>query len=184
MKHRSLYHAALAIACVTLLSGHSPYRQWSVLGAKHWLIVAARDDAEACRLANAASVLLAARVPESRAMAVQAENDREVVQLLRTRQLALAMLSIDAANDALQGSGVLAREGSIPLRTVAPFGPHLLVALEGYPTDKAARIAAALAGFRWQDGSAPTRGSGTQSNVPLHAGATRFKEALESKTTQ
>jgi hypothetical protein len=184
MKRRNLLQVALALVGAALLSGHSPYRQWSALRAKHWLIVGARDDAEASRLAGAAAALLAARLPESQAMAVEAENDREVVQLLRTRQLELAMMSIDAANDALQGSGALLREGSVPLRTVAPFGPHLLVALDDYATDKAARIAAALAGFRWRDGSAPTRRSGPQSKVPLHAGATRFKQALESKTGQ
>jgi hypothetical protein len=184
MKRRSLLEAALAIVSATLLSGHSPYRQWSALRAKHWLIVAARGDAEASRLANAAATLLAARLPESEAMAVEAENVREVVQLLRTRQLELAMMSIDAANDALQGSGTLVHDGSVPLRTVAPFGPHLLVALEDYATDKAARIAAALSGFRWRDGSAPTRRSGPQSKVPLHAGTIRFKQAYESKTGQ
>ncbi len=184
MKRRSLLQAALAIVSAALFSGHSPYRRWSALRAKHWLIVAARDDAEASRLANAAAALLAARVPESHAMAVETENERELAQLLRTRQLELGMVSIDAANDAFQGSGAMVRDASVPLRTVAPFGPHLLVALEDYDPDKAARIAAALAGFRWKDGSAPTRRSGPQSKVPLHAGAIRFKQARESKTAQ
>ena len=184
MKRRSLLQAALATASAILLSGHSPYRQWSALKATHWLIGAARDDAEASRLADAASALLAARVPQSQAMHVEADNDREVVQLLRTRQLELAIMSIDAANDALSGNAGSARDSPIPLRTVAPFGPHLLVAFEDYSTDKAARIAAALAGFRWRDGSAPTRRSGPQSIVPLHAGAIRFKHARDIYESQ
>lgn len=184
MKRRSLLRVALAVGGATLLTGHSPYRQWYPLVAKHWLIVASRDDAEASRLADAASTLLAARVPASQAMAVEAENERDVVQLLRTHRLDLAIVSIDAANDALSGSGAYGRDGPVALRTVAPFGPHLLVALADYASDKAARIAAALAGFRWQDGSAPTRRSGPQSKVPLHSGAIRFKQAHESKTGQ
>jgi hypothetical protein len=184
MKRRSLLRVALAMSSATLLTGHLPYRQWYPLVAKHWLIVASRDDAEATRLADAASTLLAGRVPQSRAMAVEAENERDVVQLLRTHQLELGIVSIDAANDALAGSGAYGRDGPVALRTVAPFGPHLLVALEDYATDKAARIAAALAGFRWQDGSAPTRRSGPQSKVPLHSGAIRFKQARESGTAQ
>jgi len=84
----------------------------------------------------------------------------------------------------LAGSGAFASDGPLPLRTVAPFGSHLLVALDSYSTDKAARIAAALAGFRWQDGSVPTRGSKPQSRVPLHPGAIRFKQARDSKTGQ
>ena len=184
MNRRSLLQASLALAGAALVSGHSTSRPWSALQVKHWLIVAARDDAEASRLAGAAATLLAARLPESQALAVQAENDREVVQLLRAHQLSLAVLSIEAANDALQGGASPVHDSSVPLRTVAPFGAHLLVALEDYSTDKAAHIAAALAGFRWRDGSAPTRRSGPQSKVPLHAGATRFKQALESKMGQ
>jgi hypothetical protein len=184
MERRSLLQAALALASVALLSGHSPYRYWSALKASHWLVGAARDDAEASRLADAASALLAARVPQSQAMHVEAENDRDIVQLLRTRQLELAIMSIDAANDALLGNAGPVRESPMPLRTVVPFGPHLLVALEDYSTDKAARIAASLAGFRWRDGSAPTRRSGPQSMVPLHAGAIRFKQAHEPKSGQ
>lgn len=182
MRRRTFTQAALAIAGAALLSGHSPYRQWYAFRAKHWLIVTAHDDAEASRLADAVSALLSARIPQSAAMAAEAENERDVLQLLRTHQLELAIVTIDAANDALSGSGVFAREGSLPLRTVAPFGPRLLVALEDYSTENATRIAAALAGFRWEDGSVPTRGSGPQSKVPLHAGAIRFKQAREEKS--
>ncbi|HTS55775.1 MAG TPA: hypothetical protein VMH26_21105 [Burkholderiales bacterium] len=182
MKRRSFLQAGLAVAGATLLTGHSSDRQWYALGPQHWLIAAAHGDAEACRLAGAVSALLAARVPGSQAMSTEAESEREVVQLLRTHQLELAIVGIDAANGALSGSVTSFPDGPVPLRTVAPFGAHLLVALEGYSTDKAARIAGALAGFRWQDGSVPTRGSGPQSKVPLHPGAIRFKQARESKT--
>ena len=184
MKRRSLLQAALATASAALLSGHSPYRQWQALKTTHWFIGAARDDIEASRLADAASALLAARVPQSQAMHVEADNDREIVQLLRTRQLELAIMSIDAANDALSGSAGAVRDSPLLVRTVVPFGPHLLVALEDYSTEKATRIAAALAGFRWRDGSAPTRRSGPQSIVPLHAGAIRFKQARDVYKSQ
>jgi hypothetical protein len=184
MKRRSLLQAGLAMAGAALLTGNSPYRQWYAFGPKHWLIVAVHGDAEASRLADAVSALLAARVSGSQAMPAEAENQRDVMQLLRTHQVELAIVSINAANDALSGTGASFPDGPVPLRTVAPFGPHLLVALDGYSTDKAARIAAALSGFRWQDGSVPTRGAGPQSKVPLHPGAIRFKQARESKTGQ
>lgn len=184
MKRRSLLQAALAFAATAVLSGNTSYRQWHALRANHWLIGAARDDAEATRLAEAVANLLAARVPQSQAMRAEAENDRDVVQLLRTRQLELAVMTIDAANDALTGSLGPVYEPAIPIRTVAPFGPQLLVALQDFSTDKAARIAAALAGFRWRDGSAPTRRSGPQSIVPLHAGAIRFKQARDIYQSQ
>jgi len=184
MRRRSLVQAVLAIASAALLSGNSSFRYPNAQPAQHWLIGAARDDAEASRLADAASALLAARLPESQAMPIEAASERDIVHLLRIRQLELAILSIDAANEALSGSVNPFREAPVRLRTVVPFGPHLLVALEDYPTDKAARIAAALAGFRWKDGSAPTRRSGPQSMVPLHAGAIRFKQAHEPQSGQ
>ena len=71
--------------------------------ATHWLIGAARDDAEASRLADAASALPGRAYSPEPGNARQAGNDREIVQLLRTRQLELAIMSIDAANDALSG---------------------------------------------------------------------------------
>jgi len=184
MTRRSALQVALAMASASLLSAHAPLRQGNGLRAAEWLIVAARGDDDASRLAGAAAALVAARVPGSKAMAVAADNDREVVRLLRTHQAELAVMSIDAANEALSGVWQTPRGAPVPLRTVAPFGSHLLVAFEDYPVDKAARIAAALAGFRWRDGSAPTRGAGPQSNVPLHPGAIRFKQARDAYKSQ
>ena len=123
-------------------------------------------------------------MPGSQAAAISAETERDALQLLRSHEVELAIVTIDAANHALAGSGAFAADGPVPLRTVVPFGPHLLVALDSYSTDRAARIAAALAGFRWQDGSVPTRGSKPQSRLPLHPGAIRYKQARESKTGQ
>jgi hypothetical protein len=183
-RRRVLLRTALAIAGATLLTGHSPYRQWYAFRAKHWLIVAAHGDAQASRLADAVSALLAVRLPESQAMAAEVENERDAVQLLRTHQLELAIVRIGVANDAFSGGGAFRRDGPVPLRTVAPFGPHLLVALEDYSSEKAEEIASALAGFRWEDGAVPTDGSGLESKVPLHPGAIQYKQARDSKTGQ
>ena len=184
MRRRTLLQAGLAVIGAALLTGHLPYRPWYVFEGKQWVIVVADGDAEASRLGAAVSTLLAARVPGSQAAAASAETERDVMQRLRSHEADLAIVTIDTANQALMGSGAYTPDGPLPLRTVAPFGPHLLVALDSYSTDKAARIAGALAGFRWQDGSVPTRGSKPQSRVPLHPGAIRFKQARESKTGQ
>jgi hypothetical protein len=183
-KRRILLQTALAIAGASLLTGHSPYRQWYAFRAKHWLIVAAHGDAQASRLADAVSALLAARLPESQAMAAEVENERDAVQLLRTHQLELAILRIDAANDAYSGDGAFQRDGPVPLRSVAGLGPHLLVALDDYSSDKAEGIAAVLAGFRWEDPDLPSSGSAPEPKVPLHPGAIQHKQARDSKTGQ
>jgi len=184
MRRRAVLQAGLAVAGAALLTGHMPYRPWYVFEARQWVIIVADGDAEASRLGAAVSTLLAARVPGSQAAAMSVETERDALQLLRSHEVNLAIVTIDAANQALAGNSLFAPDGPLALRTVAPFGPHLLVALDSYSTDKAARIAAALAGFRWQDGSVPTRGSKPQSRVPLHPGAIRFKQARESKTGQ
>jgi hypothetical protein len=179
IERRVFLQTALAVAGAVLLAGHSPYRQWYAFRAKHWLIVAAHGDPQASRLADAVSERLAAQVPESQAMAAEAETERDVVQLLRSRQLELGILTVDAANDAWSGSGTARRDGPVPLRTLTAFGPHLLVALDDYSSDRTMQIVAALAGLRWQDDPLPTPRPAHESHVPLHSGAARYQQAAE-----
>ena len=182
VERRVFLRTALAGAGAVLLTGHSPYRQWYAFRAKHWLIVAAHGDAQASRLADAVSERLASSVPESQALAAEAETERDVVQLLRSRQLELGILSVDAANDAWSGSGAALRDGPVPLRTLTPFGTHLLVALDDYSSDRTVQIVAALAGFRWQDDPTPSPRSEHVSRVPLHSGALRYQQAAEPQS--
>lgn len=182
MHRRKLLQTALAIAGAVLLTGHSPYRQWYVFRAKHWFVVAARVDPQASRLADLVCAQLASRVPESQAMAAETETERDAVQLLRTHQLQMAIVTTAGASDAVQGSGAFRTEGSVPLRALRSFGSHLLVTLEDFPDDRAAQIAAALDDLPRQDGDAPVDASATGSPVPLHSGVSRPPQAQDPKT--
>src|SRR5581483_5680299 len=130
MIRRRIVKAALAIAGAALLSGHSPYRQWYAYRGKHLIVVASVADAEASRLADALAARLAAELPESHAVSAQAKSAREVVQLLRSRQLPAAVLDMQTAGVAYAGRPPFEREGPLELRKLAEFERHLLVVLD------------------------------------------------------
>lgn len=170
MHRRKLLQATLAVASAALLTGHSPYRQWYAFRAKHWIVVAAHDDAAASRIADLVAAELATRVPESQAMAAEAESEHDVVQLLRTRQLELGIVGAQAARDALRGTGSFAADGPVALRMVYPFGAHLLVVLEDYPPERAGQIAVALDDLPEIRDATAAEHSTADSPVPPHAG--------------
>ena len=184
MHRRMLLRTALAMAGAVLLTGHSPYRQWYVFRARHWIVVAAHADPEASRLADLVSTELASRIPESHAMAAEAQNEREVVQLLRTSQLQLAILSPATAGDAVRGSGLFRTDGPVPLRSLRSFGSHLLVTVEDFPAERAAQIVAALDDVARENGGAPAEASTTGSPVPVHSGVSRPPSTQDPKTGQ
>ena len=185
MHRRKLLRAALATAGAVLLTGHSPYRQWYVFRAKHWIVVAARADPQASRLADVVSAQLAARVPESQAIAAETQTEREAVQLLRTGQLQLAILTTTTAGDAVQGTGPLFNaDGPVPLRTLRSFDSHLLVTVEEFPDERAAQIAAALDDLPRQEAGASAGAAAPASAVPLHPGVLYPPPAQDPKTSQ
>lgn len=183
MIRRRILKAALAVAGAALLSGHSPYRQWYAYRGKHLIVVASVADAEASRLADAVAAQLAADVPESQAVSAQAKSAREVVQLLRSRQLPAAILDLSSAAAAYAGSAPFEREGPLALRKLAEFERHLLVVLDDFPEDKAFAIAGAAAALGQQRlPEAPKTANSQVSAIPLHPGALAFRQAHESHT--
>ncbi|HKB84060.1 MAG TPA: hypothetical protein VKD04_12780 [Burkholderiales bacterium] len=178
MNRRRIMQAALAVAGAALLSGHSPYRQWYAYRGKHLIVVASVTDAEASRLADALAARLAAAIPQSQAVPAEARSIRDVVQLLRTRQLPIGILGRQSAGAAFAGSAPFEVEGPLALRTMAEFEDYLLVVLEDFPEDKAFEIAHAVAGLprsQW-----PALGKRTASEaafIPLHPGALAYQQA-------
>ena len=160
----------LGCAASVLLTGHMPYRQWVVYRARHLFIVTITADTVAGDLADRIAERLAARLPDSGALAAQTRDNEEVIQLLRSHQMPLALLTRDEARVACAGQDKLA---SIPLRMLASLENHVLVVLEDFPDDKAFDIAAALADF------APAQSVVSESPwVPIwHPGALRFHHA-------
>ncbi|HZP92683.1 MAG TPA: hypothetical protein VFB20_07360 [Burkholderiales bacterium] len=182
MIRRRIVKAALAIAGAALLSGHSPYRQWYAYRGKHLIVVASVADAEASRLADALAARLAAELPESHAVSAQAKSAREVVQLLRSRQLPAAVLDMQTAGVAYAGRPPFEREGPLELRKLAEFERHLLVVLDDFPEDKAFAIAGAAAVLGQQRLPEAPKANSQVSAIPLHPGALAFRQAHESHT--
>lgn len=156
-----------------LLMGHSPYRQWYVFRAKHLIVVTDDVNSNAFPLAEEVAAVIAARLPESKAMAARAKSPSDVVALLRSHQLQLGLLPIDDALEAFQQT--------VPLRTLAVFGTYLLVALEDYSRDKAQQIAKTLAEHpgSWSTPDRPLAKS--KPPIPFHPGALDYFEGRPSR---
>ena len=125
--------------------GHSPYRQWQAYRKSRLIIVTSRADAASHRLGEGVAALLARELPDSRALVARAADALEIVKLLGSDQLEVAVLTADDARDAAAGRGRFAAEGALRLRTLAVLGRYLLVAREEFPEAKAQPIARALA---------------------------------------
>jgi len=145
--------------------GHSPYRQWYVFRAKHLIVVTDDANPKAFPLAEEVAATLAARIPESKAMAARAKTPSDVVKLLRSHQLPVGLLPIDDALEAFHAS--------VPLRTLAVFGTYLLVTLEDYSRDKAQQIVKSLAQH-------PSLAKG-KPPIPFHPGAADYYEGRSSQ---
>jgi hypothetical protein len=130
-------------ACGVL--GHSPYRQWQVYRKSRLIIVTSAADADSHRLGEALAALLARELPESRALAARAADAREIVKLLASDQLEVALLTADDARDAGAGRGRFAADGALALRTLAALDGYWLVARADFPDAKAEPIGRALA---------------------------------------
>lgn len=125
--------------------GHSPYRQWQVYRKSRLIIVTSAADAGSHRLGEAVAALLARELPETRALATRAADGLAIAKLLASDQLEVAILAVDDARAAAEGSGRFAAEGPLPLRTLAVLGRYRLVARAAFPDAKAEPIARALA---------------------------------------
>jgi hypothetical protein len=156
-----------------LLMGHMPYRQWEVFRAIHLFIVTSSADREAGEMADRIAATLAARLPKSKPLAAEARDPHEVVQLLRSHQIPVALMTPEEADAAQRGAGAIGQGGAIALRLLASMGAHLLVVLDDFPADKAYDIARALADFPGAQLAADASGA---PRVPLHPGALAFRE--------
>jgi hypothetical protein len=142
---RSFARVLVLVVAAGGVLGHSPYRQWQVYRKSRLIIVTSAADAASHRIGEAVAALLARELPDSRAMASRAADSREIVKLLASDQLELAILTAGDARDAGAGRGQFAAEGAVALRTLGVLGDYVLVAGAGFPDVKAEPIARTLA---------------------------------------
>jgi hypothetical protein len=161
--------------------GHSPYRQWQVYRQRHLVVVTSREDPEAFSLAESVAAFLAARLPDSRATAARARDALEVVRLLASRQLEVALLGVQELRQARSGGGGFAAEDIQLLRGLATVGSYVLVCREDFPDERAYRLAEVLASGTGSLGVGAAAAGGLEARLavdpgpsaplPIHPGA-------------
>lgn len=178
-QRRLCLRLAGAAAAAWLLSGHSPYRQWSVFRKARLVLLVSASDKASVRLAEAMAGIYSNRLPDSRATHARARDTNDLVRLLASRQLELALLREPDAHAVLTGAEPFADNGRVELRTLAQLGEHLFVCLEEVPNAAAYHLVDALAeGWRELDRSLVHEAPGPRPapgvRVPLHAGADEY----------
>jgi hypothetical protein len=157
------------------LQGHTPYRQWEVFRKGRLVVVATAEDPAAVRLAEAVAAVLVAHLPESRALMTRASQTRDLLSLLATRQLDVALLAAEHARAAVEGRAPAGQP--IPLRAIVALGTHLLVCREEVPAARVLEIVRALA-EHWKDSAPPDVAPPTRPDPaappPPHAAAREY----------
>jgi hypothetical protein len=123
--------------------------------------------------------VFANRLPDSRATYARARDTNDMVRLIASRQLEVAVLRETDAWAILSGARPFADNGPVALRTLGALGEHLLACVEDVPKAAAYMLAEALAGsWRDIDPSLVHNATGPRPSpalrVPLHAGAREF----------
>jgi hypothetical protein len=179
MKRRVYLRFLCAGGAVLLLGGHSPYRQWDVYRKARLVLLVSATDETSVRLAQALVAIFEHRLPESRATYARARDTNDLVRLIASKQLEVALLREGDAHAVFTGAEPFADNGRVALRTLGALGEHLFVCLEEVPKAAAYMLVEALA-ERWRDLDAALvrQASGPKPpqalRVPLHPGALEF----------
>lgn len=133
------------------------------------MLLVSRADERSVELGRALAALYAARLPESRASVARARDDNDVLRLVSSRQLDVAILREERCAGA-DAAGI---------RALANLGEHLLLCRDDLPVPSAYLLAEALA-EGWRElhpalvRGAPGPRPGDKLAIPLHPGALEF----------
>jgi hypothetical protein len=169
MHRRALLRTAGVLLAAGGVMGHSPYRQWQAYRKSRLIIVTSAADPASYPLGEAIATLLGRHVPETRALAARTGDALEIVKLLGSRQLDLALLTAEDARAAYEGGGRFASEGAVPLRALAVLGSYLLVCRDDFPAAQAQVLTRTLAEHWRDDGALPPATSVAAASIPAHA---------------
>jgi TRAP-type uncharacterized transport system substrate-binding protein len=179
VNRRGCLRLAAATGLWLVLTGHSPYRQWDVYRKTRLILLATAADPESVQLGSALAKLYLQRLPESRATMARARDANDLVRLLASRQLDIAVMRGPHAHAALAGKAPYADTGGVRLRTLAALGEHLFVCREEVPAGSVYMLVEALADG-WGDidpalvHKAPGPRPASNPSVPLHPGAAEY----------
>jgi TRAP-type uncharacterized transport system substrate-binding protein len=179
VSRRGWLRVAGAGALWLALCGHSPYRQWDVYRKTRLVLLATAADPQSVQLGSALAKIYLQRLPESRATLARARDANDLVRLLASRQLDIAVMREPDAHAALAGKAPYADTGGVRLRVLAALGEHLFVCREEVPNGSVYMLVEALADG-WGDldpalvHKAPGPRPATSLAVPLHPGAAEY----------
>ena len=169
---RRVVSALASVGAWLLLTGHSPYRQWRVFRQRYLLITTSRDDPGGDDLGERVAAVLAARLPESRAMVSRASSVERIASLMATGQADVAVLAAGAAQALYRGQPPLAHYGPFPLRVIVAAEQYRLVCGAEFPRHHGYLVAEALADDR---SGPPLRVPDPDAaGIPAHPGALAF----------
>ena len=179
MNRRGWLRVAAASALWLALAGHSPYRQWEVHRKTRLVLLASAADPQSVQLGSALAGIYLKRLPESRAMMARARDGNDLVRLLASKQLDVAVMRASDAYAALAGQAPYADSGGVRLRALAAIGEHLFVCREELPNASAYMLIEALAaGWSQLDPALVGKAAGPRPAgkpaIPLHPGADEY----------
>ena len=173
----------LSLPLATLVSAHTPYRQWKVLRQRFLLVHSSRSDPVSDDIAEQLVDLLDRVLPEANAMVARAPDEQRIASLLTTGQALLAVMREEQAIDLYRHNGEFGAFEGQQLRALVAEGDYLLVTVASFPRHHAWLVTSALIENGGEFGiRLPDLASATNS-VPLHDGAAAFSrgESLEAQ---
>jgi hypothetical protein len=179
MNRRSFFLSAFAISAWTLLSGHSPYRKFQIYRKTRLIVMAPSDDERAGVVADGLAAFFATYWKDSKSTSGRARTAPELVRLVLTNQLEVAVLSQTDAASARTGQDRFAKQGPAALCALAVLKDHVLVTREDLLKPIVTKIIQAMQS-NWKSlkpdltGAAAGPYVGQRIDIPLHRVAADF----------
>jgi len=173
----------LGVSFATVISAHTPYRQWRVLRQRFLLVHSSRSDPVSDDIAEALVEILDQVLPKANAMVARAPDEQRIASLMTTGQAVLAVMRTDQADDLYQRRGEFRGFDGEQLRWLVEIGHYRLVTVASFPQHHAWLVTAALS----ENGAAlfvrPPSNDADNFSVPPHAGALAFAngESLDAQ---
>jgi TRAP-type uncharacterized transport system substrate-binding protein len=179
MNRRGVLRCAAAGGLWLALSGHSPYRQWEVHRKARLVLLVSAKEEQSVLLGRTLAAMYAKQLPASRATLARARDNNDLVRLMASKQLDVALLRERDASAAFAGEPPYGDAGALPLRALAVLGGFLFVCRDDLPNASAYMLTEALAAH-WSDfdpalvGAAPGPRPAGALGIPLHPGALEY----------
>jgi hypothetical protein len=171
LSRRSTLRLVLIGMIALLARGHAPYGQWGVYRKRYLLILTTRDDPTSYELGTQIAGVVADRLPESMARVSRAPHTERVASLMSSKQMDLAVMRRDDAENLRAGAPPFAEYGPLALHTIIALGEYRLVCRDDFPGRHAWLIAEALSNHSH---STHVTSEAADVRLPLHPAAKAY----------